>query len=143
MGTKIQINSLAALERLIGGDTELEIELRKSVAMELVKKHIVAKLDLSSAPIRSLIRDQIDQAVKNFESYLKRPAIREIAGVTDPEVPMFRNTTILAEEAKRLYGEILREEALKRMPEIMKEVDSMVKDAIRDQIIEKLRKAAL
>lgn len=31
MGIKIQINSLEALERLLGGDDELEIEVRKSV----------------------------------------------------------------------------------------------------------------
>lgn len=35
---KIQINSLEALERLIGGDTELEMEVRSSVAENFSKK---------------------------------------------------------------------------------------------------------
>jgi hypothetical protein len=39
---KIQINSLAALERLIGGDNEVEIEIRKSVVENFMKKHINA-----------------------------------------------------------------------------------------------------
>lgn len=40
MGTKIQINSLEALERLIGGDSELEIEIRNSVVQQFSKKHL-------------------------------------------------------------------------------------------------------
>jgi len=139
VGTKIQINSLEALKRLIGGDTELEIELRKSVAMELVKKHIVAKFNMASADLRVLIQAQIDQAVREFADYLKRPMIKQIPGANDPNAPMFKNTTILEEEARRLYGELLREEAAKAIPEIKAQVEGMVKDAIREQIIEKLR----
>ena len=37
---KIQINNLAALERLIGGDSELEIEIRNSVVQDFTKKHL-------------------------------------------------------------------------------------------------------
>ena len=37
---KIQINSLAALERLIGGDSELEIEIRNSIVQEFTKKYL-------------------------------------------------------------------------------------------------------
>ena len=40
MSIKIQINSLAALERLIGGDSELEIELRQSVVEAFARKHL-------------------------------------------------------------------------------------------------------
>ena len=39
---KIQINSLEAVERLIGGDTEVEIEVRNSVVQEFAKKHLKA-----------------------------------------------------------------------------------------------------
>lgn len=40
--TKIQINSLEALERLIGGDSELEFEIRNNVAQDFAKKHLKA-----------------------------------------------------------------------------------------------------
>ena len=40
MSTKIQINSLEALERLIGNDNELEIELRNSIVQQFAKKHL-------------------------------------------------------------------------------------------------------
>lgn len=36
----LQINSLEALERLIGGDTEIEMELRQGVAAAFSKKHL-------------------------------------------------------------------------------------------------------
>lgn len=37
---KIQINSLQALERLIGGDTEIEIDIRQSVVEKFSQKHL-------------------------------------------------------------------------------------------------------
>lgn len=42
MSTKIQINSLEALERLIGNDTELEIQVRNNIVQEFAKKHLKA-----------------------------------------------------------------------------------------------------
>jgi len=40
MSVKLQINSLQALERLIGGDSELEFEIRQSVVENFTKKHL-------------------------------------------------------------------------------------------------------
>lgn len=37
---KIQINSLAALERLIGGDNQLEFDIRQSVVNAFTKKYL-------------------------------------------------------------------------------------------------------
>jgi len=39
---KIQINSLEALERLIGGDSELEIQIRNNVVQDFTAKHLKA-----------------------------------------------------------------------------------------------------
>lgn len=39
-GIKIQINSLEALERLIGGDTSIEMQIRSSIVQEFTKKHL-------------------------------------------------------------------------------------------------------
>lgn len=39
---KLQINSLEALERLIGGDTDIEIEIRNNIVQEFTKKHLKA-----------------------------------------------------------------------------------------------------
>ena len=37
---KIQINSLEALERLIGNDKEMEISVKQSILNEFAKKHL-------------------------------------------------------------------------------------------------------
>lgn len=37
---KIQINSLEALERLIGGDTEVEIDIRNSIVQKFANRHL-------------------------------------------------------------------------------------------------------
>ena len=37
---KIQISSLEALERMIGGDTEIEIQLRESIVQNFTRKHL-------------------------------------------------------------------------------------------------------
>jgi hypothetical protein len=38
--TTIQINSLEALERLIGNDTELEMDIRRNIVEEFCKRHL-------------------------------------------------------------------------------------------------------
>lgn len=63
MGTKIQINSLEALERLIGGNSEIEIEIRNAIIQEFAKKHlkgIAAEeyVKLSEIAIRKEIKDE-------------------------------------------------------------------------------------
>jgi hypothetical protein len=40
MSIKIQINSLKALERLIGGDNEIEIEIRNNIVQEFSKRYL-------------------------------------------------------------------------------------------------------
>jgi hypothetical protein len=64
---KIQINSLEALERLIGGDSELEIEIRSSIVQEFSKKHLKSIAQSYS----SWAKDLVESAVYNYlESHL-------------------------------------------------------------------------
>jgi len=86
---KIQINNLAALERLIGGDSELEMEIRRSVAEDFSKKYLkslvteytdkgltarvrelvierVRYTDYLSEEYRELIKEQVDKKVKQL-----------------------------------------------------------------------------
>ncbi len=55
---KIQIASLAALERLIGGDATIEIEIRQSVAENFAKKHLksISHNELTSACNRDALK---------------------------------------------------------------------------------------
>lgn len=63
---KIQINSLAALERLIGGDTDVEIEIRNSIVQEFAKKHL------------KCIANKVDDMLKKFVEELNAKTAQEL-----------------------------------------------------------------
>ena len=70
MSVKIQINSLSALERLIGNDNELELELRQSIVESFAKKHLtcIANNPFFQKEIKELQKDikiSIQNEVKN------------------------------------------------------------------------------
>ena len=67
MGIKIQLNSLEALERLIGGDSEIEIEIRNSVAEKFSQKYL-------KSLAQSLLDSGANSAIKDVltkQNYLK------------------------------------------------------------------------
>jgi hypothetical protein len=70
MSVKIQINSLEALERLIGGDSELEIEMRKSIAYDFTTKHlkslandpaVQAHMDKARSQLTETVRVEVEK----------------------------------------------------------------------------------
>lgn len=66
---KIQINSLEAIERLIGNDNELEIDLRESIAYLFTKKHLksIANSELMeevSKSVTSELRKEFFDTIK-------------------------------------------------------------------------------
>jgi len=70
MSIKLQINSLDAIERLIGGDSELEIEVRASVVEAFMKKHInsIVNSKVTEAVKRDILSELIIPA-KGYNSY--------------------------------------------------------------------------
>jgi N12 class adenine-specific DNA methylase len=61
MSIKIQINSAEALERLIGGDTELEIEIRNSIVQNFTRKHLKS---LVNHDIMLNVRKAVSEEIK-------------------------------------------------------------------------------
>lgn len=61
--TKIQINSLEALERLIGNDNELEIDIRNNIVESFTKKHLKALVNTET------IKDLESAVKKEVSSY--------------------------------------------------------------------------
>ena len=61
----IQINNLEALERLIGGDSEVEVDIRNSVVQKFAEKHLKP---LANAPeigeVLSAIKGEITKQIK-------------------------------------------------------------------------------
>ncbi len=66
---KIQINNLAALERLIGGDTELEIEIRNNIVQEFTKRHLKGLVETET----------IKQAITDTKLMVVNYAKKEVA----------------------------------------------------------------
>jgi len=62
MSIKIQINSLEALERLIGGDNELELQIRTSIVHEFTNKH------LKSLATSKLMKDTENAIMNEIEN---------------------------------------------------------------------------
>lgn len=75
---KIQINSLAALERLIGGDTELEIEIRNSVIQAFSKKHLkdVANTETFKATERDVRKIIQELFIDNLSTSWNSPKLK-------------------------------------------------------------------
>lgn len=67
---KIQINSLEALERLIGGDSSVEIDIRQSVVEAFTRKHLKSIANQSfvekiSTALKKELEEEFVKEVKN------------------------------------------------------------------------------
>jgi len=71
MSVKIQIASLEALERLIGGDSELEIEIRNSIVQAFTNKHLKA---IGTKLIETGLENSVKQILIDSE-YLKEKVL--------------------------------------------------------------------
>lgn len=69
----LQINSLEALERLIGGDSKVEIELRNSVVQKFAEKHLkpLANSDAFDDVKRHIIIEAEDLLAKEVGKFTK------------------------------------------------------------------------
>lgn len=126
MSTKIQINSLAALERLIGGDTELEMEIRRSVVEAFAKKHL--KAVARALPIEAEMRKLTDSAIVEARGVMNK-VIEEHTG--EPASRWANSTTqmALSQEARNRVRKIVRNQL---EYEIRNEVQKIVLEQITE-----------
>jgi hypothetical protein len=87
MSTKIQINSLEALERLIGNDTQLEIEVRNNIVQEFAKKHLKALVNDSVFQntinaCKKELQSEVDLKVAEKIGEVKKNSWGEVTGMT-------------------------------------------------------------
>lgn len=116
---KIQINSLAALERLIGDDKEMEITVKSSIINEFAKSYI-------KSVANSEIVDTIKRAV--FEEVKKT---NYFGLLVQNKSNHYRIDYLLSDEAKELVKTQVRQE-----------VDKLIKEAvspIREEIVGEIR----
>lgn len=114
-GVKLQINSLQALERLIGGDSELELELRRNVADVFIKNHYQAiAREMAEAGLNDTIgaflkKEFVDVVRENYKDklILKGEFKTLIQKAVKEEVDFQVKTAVIeaAKEIKRMVQE--------------------------------------
>lgn len=152
MGTKIQINSLAAVERLIGGDTETEIELRKSIVNEFTKAHLWKliedeELQKSIKAVTEAVRSRIEVAVDrkvDVELAESRFCNQELKAYWKDQINKYAERAVAsmvsAEIAKAVSAAI--EDRMKVIEDAVRSsVDFNVKRAIHDSVSARMKAA--
>jgi hypothetical protein len=104
----IQINNLEALERLIGGDSEVEIEIRNSVVQNFAEKHL--KPLANSASITSTLSD------------IKKDILKLIKEKCEKDIATF-HTTWCGSTSE-----------IKLSPAIQSEIDCQVRNIVDEKI---------
>lgn len=120
----IQINNLEALERLIGGDSEVEIEIRNSVIQNFAEKHlkplanspaITSTLSSIKDAIQNEIKKQCEAQIATFTAdyYGRTSDVKlrpEIKAEIDRQVRLMTDSTIQksVEEATKTWADETR-----------------------------------
>jgi hypothetical protein len=147
---KLQINSLEALERLIGGDSQFEMELRNSVVQSFANKHfnavvrdehfqkelektkkaVTAEVEKEIAEVKSgwnnksvKLSDDIKNAIKHQVTYVVRDAVREYT-----ESNEFRDD--IKHKLDYYTQEYIRHEVKTRLKNAMSNITSKVADNV-------------
>jgi hypothetical protein len=119
MAIKIQINNLEALERLIGGDSDLELELRNSIVQAFANKHLkaVANATIMQTGV-DLSRNHANAVAKEVEA-------------------------TFTEQVKGSYIGARRQLKASILKQIESTVKSETQDAIREIVREEIQKSGV
>lgn len=99
MSTKIQINSLEALERLIGNDTDLEIQVRNNIVQEFAKKHLKAivneanfqnEIAIFKRKLQNEFDKKLEESIATVKRYYDGGSIEKITLHPDVEKTIYR-----------------------------------------------------
>lgn len=133
---KVQINNLEALERLLGGDTEFEFELRQNVADTFAKKYLKG---LVTTQLESGIKQQIPKILKE-EGILVDSNLWSIK-LTPSIVGLIRNSVdneiksrISSESAQKVLAPIL-EAFAKELQEQIRKAAERIATELHDQVL--------
>lgn len=147
----LQINNLSALERLIGGDSQIEVELRNSVAQSFAEKHIKAlansdamstTLHCITEDIKKQVSEKCEKEIATFKlDWLNRPTDIKLNASVKSEID--RQVRLLVQELiENTVNEAIKMWASES--EIKKQVEQRfthyTKRMIDDEIVARLNK---
>ena len=136
---KLQINSVEALERLIGGDAEVEFEIRNSVVQEFTKKHLKALAEqMLYQPALNTMKAEMEQFISTrFGTFAN-------AGYASKFILNDRIQAQIKSEVSGIVAGICRRELIAKSNELREsmnldtfkfEVMDYVRRHIKDQIV--------
>lgn len=146
----LQINSKQALERLIGGDSELEVTLRNNIVQEFAKTHLkklVPALESSTAftELKNGVRKEVTKAIQqqtiSFKEYYAGGGLYDVK--LRPEIQ-----EVIDREVKKAISGVIRvacDEALAKYTEefitkvVAAQIDHNLKVIIGDKVKERLK----
>lgn len=150
MAIKIQINSLEALERLIGGDNELEIEVRNSVVENFTKKHLKAiaedtRLRLIGEAVTNEIKNTFFEESKGYNSKItfKKEVLERLSDdINLSGRKQLRETVELAigeSQARERINEAIESAALRIADELTdgnleRRIDNLVNKKLKEKL---------
>lgn len=122
-----------ALDRLLGGDTELEVRLREQVVDEFARKRL-----------KALVNDETHRRIHNeFAALLKEEVRRQIGEfAADPSVYWRQNTprlqadiqALVAEAAKRAVREAVEQYVADRVEKRYQALVDRIDAAVRERV---------
>lgn len=150
MGTTIQINSLEALERLIGGDSETEISIRNSVVQEFYKKHLkgIADTDImrkTENAMQNTIKEMFFEnlATARGQVIFKKPVLDKLKD----DLAVSANqalTNVVSEAVKEMKAyEIINERLTLCVDHIIDQLSEKVLERRLEQMVDKRLKEKL
>jgi len=127
--------SLPALERLLGGDTELEIQLREQIANAFARKHL--KVLLNDHLFSQCQQELVRVARSVVEEYFGQPS--RIFGATAQLTSELKNTIRVAaqKQVREFMDQRLQEYMDERIENFKVIVDRKLKKILDDTIKEK------
>ena len=141
----IQINSQAALERLIGGDSQLAIEARNSIIQNFTQKHLKSLVNLE------VVQNEANKLRKDFAVLVNEKIGAEIGVIkTDgyqkvfqsalrPEIQEFLNKTIESKVYDLIKKSVEEKVASMNIEKLVKDmIDASVAYRIRDGVKKRL-----
>ena len=145
MAIKIQINSLEALERLIGGDTELELELRKSCVYEFAKRHLKhigeEEIKLAESEVVKAVQKEANEALLNYGRYISnrlntkvtREIQQKVQEMVETEVGVNTMEYTSTENLLKLRDAVISKQAF-IATRVQKEVDRLVNEEVQARV---------
>jgi hypothetical protein len=123
----LQINNLEALERLIGGDTEIEIAVRQSTADAYCKKFVKP---IADEMVKNLIYNAIAPLQKAFQAELSKYFI----GQPGSYGAMLKDSykSVFAEMAKKMIEEQAQEGISEAILDLRAQLESHVQKRIAE-----------